>query len=523
MGKSVSAFVLSIALAVSLVPGLAYAGPEDDLLAAGATNAPVAFAEQAAKAPEVAVVRAASSKLAVKVGKTYKLGAAATVGKLSYKSSDKKVAIVTSKGVVKAKSVGKTTITITAKNGSQKTSKNVSVTVLAAKEYKAVKKLKVKASDNSLAEGDIAKVKVAFSPTVPSNRNVVFKSSDPKVLTVSRTGKVRALKAGEAKVTVTSCDNVKAKASITIKVKQGYLLNRSTWKKRMTLPTSKQIAKNETYTRSPYLVCWPKFDGLTGFTEYAVDFRADSQPKGTYVNIGNWWMDVSSLKKRYKSVATDDGDVPGGMYAGFQVLEDGRKVAIMSVWKMYLIDENNNITPFNAKRIYPENPRIADDFGGEGTGVKTLVDYDWQAGKTYRSLIQCGKTNEGNCEVTFSVCDLETGTWTKLVAYDLGYGDTRITNLGCFLENYVPRYASEVRTVQWGNFRAKSHETGSWVSAKKAKMERQFQEWTGSYNYGSDSSCFWAITSGVPDLNPKPPANGKEFSVTKAEEGDPKE
>ena len=107
-----------------------------------------------------------------------------------------------------------------------------------------------------------------------------------------------------------------------------------------------------------------------------------------------------------------------------------------------------------------------------------------------------------------------------MISYDLGYGGTYIANLGCFLENYLVDYAAEVRTAEWSNFGVKDRDVGSWVSAKSAKMEQQFEEWTGSYNYGSDGSCFWAITSGVPSLC-KPPANGKTFSVSKAEEGAP--
>ena len=143
-----------------------------------------------------------------------------------------------------------------------------------------------------------------------------------------------------------------------------------------------------------------------------------------------------------------------------------------------------------------------------------------KAGKTYRALVQCGTTAAGNCGVTFKVCDLETGKWTKLISYDLGYKDTGITSLGCFLENYLREQATEVRTAEWSNFRVKSRENSSWVAAKSAKMERQFETWPGSYSFGSDGSCFWAITSGVPKLC-KPPANGTTFKVSKAKGGRP--
>ena len=341
------------------------------------------------------------------------------------------------------------------------------------------------------------------------------------MLTVNAAGKVKAIKAGTAKVTVTSCDNAKAKASVTLKVEKNYPLNRSKWEARMHLPTDKQISEFRPKARSPYIVCWPEFSGTTGYSEYAVDVKADSQPRGTYVNVGYWNMDLSSLKRRYASVASDNGTAaPGGVYAGFQVLEDGSKVAILSVWRLHLTDANGKKSVLDAKRTYAKNPRIAEDFGGEGTGVKTLVDYDWEAGKTYRALIKCGKTAAGNCELQFWVCDLKASKWTKLVAYDLGYESSYMTNLGCFLEDFLVEHAGEVRTAEWSNFRAKSHETGSWASAKSAKMERQFEEWTGSYNFGSNSSCFWTITTGVPNLC-KPPADGKRHSVTKAAGGAP--
>ena len=521
MKRLFPAIVLSLALSVGLAPGLAFSAEGESLTPAASSDAPTALMAQASKTPRITVTRAATGEVAIKVGETYKLGAKTTAGKLSYKSSNKKVATISSKGTIKAKKAGKVTIAITAKNGSKKASKKVSVTVLPAKKYKAVKKVTVLLPHKNLRVGMTEEAVPELSPSKASNKNVVYTSSNPKVLTVSAAGMVKAIKPGKAKVTVTSCDNPKAKVSVAVEVEKRSLLNRSKWEARMHLPTNKQMNSYIATDRSPYIVCWPQFAGTKKYTEFAVDFKADSQPRGTYVNTGNWWMDISSLKKSYTSVDTDEGE-PGAMYAGFQVLENGRKVAIMSVWKLFLVDKNGKKSVLKAKRTYPEKPLVGGDFGGEGTGIKTMVDYDWEAGKTYRSLIQCSTTAAGNCEVTFKVCDLETGKWTKLISYDLGYKDTCITSLGCFLENFIRDQAAEVRTAEWSNFRAKSREDGSWVTAKSAKMERQFEMWPGSYSFGSNSSCFWAITSGVPNLC-KPPASGTSFTVSKAESGQPYE
>ena len=298
-------------------------------------------------------------------------------------------------------------------------------------------------------------------------------------------------------------------------------LDREKWEARMHLPSDSQISSYETDLRSPYLVCWPEFPGKAGYSEYAVDFKADSQPRGTYVNIGSWWMDLSNIDDRFVSLESDDGGTPGCCYAGFQILEDGSKVAILSVWNIYAVDANGKTTVIHATRTYPDNPRVGGKFGGEGTGIQTIVEYDWQAGRTYRALIQCGQTESGNCELTFWVCDLTTGQWDKLAAYDLGYGNTSILSIGCFLENFATDYAAEIRTTELSNFRANSLSEGGWVSATSALWERQFETWPGSYAYGSDDSCFWAVTSGIPNLC-EPSAGLMRFTVDVAEEGAPR-
>ena len=168
--------------------------------------------------PTVTVTRAATGKLTLKKDAKYKLAAKATAGKLSYKSSKPKVVTVTKKGVLKAKKVGKATITVTAKAGEKKATKKVKVTVVAKKKFKNVKKLTATAGATKLQVGKTTKIKVDVAPKKASNKNVTYKSSSTAVLTVDAYGKVTAKKAGSAKVTVTSCDNAKAKATVTIKV-----------------------------------------------------------------------------------------------------------------------------------------------------------------------------------------------------------------------------------------------------------------------------------------------------------------
>ena len=175
-------------------------------------------AQAASGSPKVSVTRAATGKVVIKKGSTYKLAAKTSAGKLMYKSSKPKVVSVSKKGVLKAKAVGKATITVKAKSAGKTTTKKIEVSVVKVSKFKKVKKITAKASATSLAVGKSAKVSVSFNPKKASNKNVIFKSSAPAVVKVTAAGKIIAQKAGAAKITVTSCDNKKAKATVTVKV-----------------------------------------------------------------------------------------------------------------------------------------------------------------------------------------------------------------------------------------------------------------------------------------------------------------
>ena len=159
--------------------------------------------------PSGEVSEAAGKKLKVSCKKTVAVNCTTTIKtnvKAKFQSSDKKIATVNSKGIVKGKKAGKVKITVTSKTN-KKNQKTVIITVK--------NQLVITAPAGSKAElyvGETTKIKA----NLPS----AFKSSDTNVATVSSNGKVAAKKAGTVKITVTSKNNKKWKKTVTITVKE---------------------------------------------------------------------------------------------------------------------------------------------------------------------------------------------------------------------------------------------------------------------------------------------------------------
>jgi len=75
-------------------------------------------------------------------------------------------------------------------------------------------------------------------------------------------------------------------------------------------------------------------------------------------------------------------------YFGIQELTNGKKVALFSIWEPGK-QNNPNTTP-DERRVKPiasgEGVRV-NRFGGEGTGGKSMLDYDWKIGQSVRFVV----------------------------------------------------------------------------------------------------------------------------------------
>ncbi len=131
---------------------------------------------------------------------------------VTWTSSKKAVATVSSKGVVKAKKAGTAKITVASKTNK---AKKATITIKVAKKAKKNKKLTLKAKKKNLKKGKTYTVAIK-SMTKGTTDAVTYKTNKKKIATVDKFGVVKAKKKGTAVITV-KCG--KKKAKLTIKVK----------------------------------------------------------------------------------------------------------------------------------------------------------------------------------------------------------------------------------------------------------------------------------------------------------------
>ena len=156
-----------------------------------ATPTPVVKPGITAKVSQVYV----GKKATIKVTKTK------VTGKVTFKSSNKKVATVNSKGVITGKKAGKAVITV--KVG--KYTKKLTVKVKKPS-FKLVK------SSVKLKKGNKTTIRVKAAPV----SKVTYKTSNKKVATVNSKGVVTAKKKGTAKITV-KCNGITKTFKVTVK------------------------------------------------------------------------------------------------------------------------------------------------------------------------------------------------------------------------------------------------------------------------------------------------------------------
>ena len=163
--------------------------------------------------------------------------------RVTWQSSDEKVATVDENGKVTAVGNGTATITATSVSGSY--TAIVSVTVKIPVE---IQKLTIEAEKETLTKiGESTELKVKIEPENADLQKLIWKSDNEKVATTDENGKVTAVGNGTAEITVTTEDGkITASIMITVKVPDEPTINKTTGFRRLRARSVKQTKTSVT-------------------------------------------------------------------------------------------------------------------------------------------------------------------------------------------------------------------------------------------------------------------------------------
>lgn len=138
----------------------------------------------------------------------------ATNKRVSWSSNKTDVASVDGQGVVTAHKAGEALVTVKSEDGGKTATCKVTVRA----EKVAVTGVKLDKTEHTLAVGGTVTLVATVTPEGATNKKVSWKSDKTDIATVDENGKVTAVKAGVAKITVTTEDGKKtATCAITVK------------------------------------------------------------------------------------------------------------------------------------------------------------------------------------------------------------------------------------------------------------------------------------------------------------------
>ena len=183
------------------------------------TMLPGIVTEAAVKVKKVKVESNYGSMVHVAKGKKVKLTTTVTVTpnkkankKVTYTSSNKKIAKVTAAGYVKGVKTGSCKITVTSKKNSKKKA------TIKVKVVKNVTSVSLDVSNADVYVGEKVKLKATVLPATNSFTKVQWTTSNKKIAKVSSTGKVTGVSAGVATIKATSVEGSGKVAKCKVRV-----------------------------------------------------------------------------------------------------------------------------------------------------------------------------------------------------------------------------------------------------------------------------------------------------------------
>jgi hypothetical protein len=142
-------------------------------------------------------------------------------------------------------------------------------------------------------------------------------------------------------------------------------------------------------------------------------------------------------------------------YFGIQVNSDKERRVLFSVWSPFKTDNPKEI-PLDQKIIalgYGPDVQMG-EFGNEGSGGQSFLQYPWEAGVRYRFLTQIKPDGKGNTIYAAWFSEADAKQWRLIAKFQRPNTNTYLTGFHSFLENFDPSH---------GHLERRGHYSNQWV------------------------------------------------------------
>ena len=182
----------------------------------------------------------------------------------------------------------------------------------------------------------------------------------------------------------------------------------------------------------------------------------------------------------YYNEATVEKSYPGSYfcvcgfrhgYFGIQELWNGNKVVLFSVWDPGKQNNPNTVPEDRRVKVLHEGQNVrVSRFGNEGTGGKSMFDYKWNVGETYRCMVKTSVEGDKTTYAAYFYLN-EEKKWKHLATFQTITGGDYLSGYYSFVEDFLRngKSAQNVRRARYGNGWVKTKD-GKWTPLTQARF-----------------------------------------------------
>jgi hypothetical protein len=142
-----------------------------------------------------------------------------------------------------------------------------------------------------------------------------------------------------------------------------------------------------------------------------------------------------------------------GGYFGMQVNSPTTRRVLFSVWSPYNTDDPKSIPEHLKVKLLKKGTTVhGGEFGNEGSGGQSYMEFPWVAGKTYCFLVRAqGDIAAETTIYTAYFKPIESADWQLVASFKRPQSGGYLKGIHSFLENFDPSTGDKSRKVLFGN------------------------------------------------------------------------